>query len=154
MKPFMVIVLLVIAAMAFMAGPALAHKLGVYAYEEGGLLKAEGYYANGDPCKGCSIEAYDPATGALIAKGATGEDGILLLPSTYISNGAASVRLMLKAPGGHMTEQTVPLEKTRASTERKQQSFKESALGIVIGISIIGFFAVIYSYIKSRKNLL
>ena len=68
-----------LAGMALAAGlvavpPALAHKIDVFAYPEGGQLKGEAAYDDGSPAQGAAIRVID-ARDKVVAQTKTGAEG-------------------------------------------------------------------------------
>ncbi len=67
--------MLAVAVLLAAAPPAaLAHGLGMFAYAEGGTVHAEGYYAGGARCRGCTVEVFDEG-GRKLLEGRTDAEG-------------------------------------------------------------------------------
>jgi nickel transport protein len=67
-----------LAAMIF-AGPALAHKVNIFAYVEGGKIHTESYFPDGKPVEQGGIEILD-SQGQKVAEGVTDNEGKCVLP--------------------------------------------------------------------------
>ena len=84
---------------------AWANKATVFAYTEGADLVVEGSFAGGRACKGCEVRVYDASSGAELASGLTGDDGIWRAP---LPDGADQARhgmsIVLVAGEGHQGE--------------------------------------------------
>jgi nickel transport protein len=86
------------------AGPALAHKVSVYAYVENGQIKGEGYFAGGDKAQNCPVEVYD-AQGGLAASAQTNAQGEFSLPLPTAA--APPLKIILRAGQGHQGDYTL-----------------------------------------------
>lgn len=86
------------------AGPALAHKVNVFAVVQGGVITGEGYYANGSKARDCPVEVRD-ASGALAGQARTGADGSFSL--NVPAGAAAPLTIVLKAGDGHQSDYTL-----------------------------------------------
>lgn len=82
------------------ATPALAHKVNVFAYAEGGQVHARGYFNDGRPTVGATIEVHDEA-GRLLLSGQTNDAGEFSFP---VPKAAGSLKLVLVASMGHRNE--------------------------------------------------
>lgn len=69
-RPALLACLLLILA----AGPALAHKVNLFAYVEGGILYAEGYFPDGRPVVNGKVEVQTTG-GELLESGTTDATG-------------------------------------------------------------------------------
>jgi len=85
-----------------LSAPAQAHKVMIFAYEEGDTVYAEGYFADGKKAQDSLVEVY-------------GEDGTKLLEGKTDTNGLFSfpvpdtpeIRIVLTASMGHRAECTL-----------------------------------------------
>lgn len=67
-----------LAAVIF-AGPALAHKVNIFAYVEGGKIHTESYFPDGKPVEQGGIEILD-SQGQKVGEGVTDSEGKCVLP--------------------------------------------------------------------------
>ena len=79
---------------------AHAHRMDVYAYFEGNLLKGEGAYDDGTPADGADIKIYD-SKGKLIGTTQTSSDGIFTFTMTPDGN---PITIDINDGGGHHAE--------------------------------------------------
>lgn len=88
-------------AILFTALPvnSIAHKVGLFAYEEAGLIYTEAYFVDGTACRNSKITAYD-AEGSVVAEGYTNSEGLYTFPHS----GTGDLRIVLRADMGHGNE--------------------------------------------------
>jgi nickel transport protein len=86
--------------------PAQAHRVNVFAYVDGGTVRAESSFSSGNPAMNAAIHAEDAATGAVLAKGTTNGKGewSFPVPPQVPDKG---VKVVIDAGGGHRGEWTV-----------------------------------------------
>lgn len=94
-------ILPVAACLLLMLSPcvAKAHKVGLFAYREGGTVHAEAYFADGSACRNARISVQDTA-GAVIAEGSTDEEGLFSFPYAV----AGDLVITVRASMGHGSE--------------------------------------------------
>ena len=92
--------ILALAALLLAAAPALAHKVNVFAYAEGGRLMGEAYFTGGGKAQGCAVEVLD-ATGKKLASAQTDQEGKFSLP---LPSGAPPYKVVLNAGEGHRAD--------------------------------------------------
>ena len=56
-------------------GTAMAHKVNLFAYAEGGKIFTESYFPDGKPVEGGKVQVYD-SQGQLILEGVSDKDGL------------------------------------------------------------------------------
>lgn len=87
--------------LALCAGPALAHKVNIFATVEGGAITGEGYFGGGTKAQDVVVEVQD-ALGAPAGSTRTDVQGAFRLP---IPQGATlPLRVVLKAGDGHQND--------------------------------------------------
>ena len=86
----------------FLPETVKAHKVNLFAYEEGGIVFTEAYFPDGTPCRNSGITAWDES-GTVVAKGLTDEDGLF----SFACEKRGSVRIFLNAGDGHGAETTL-----------------------------------------------
>ena len=77
-------------------GVLQAHKVNLFAYEEGGIVITESYFGDGTPCREAKITARN-GDGTLVAEGVTDEEGAFSFP--YGKGG--DLHIFLRASLGH-----------------------------------------------------
>jgi len=100
-KPCLGVMLFLLIA-AVLSVPAQAHKVMVFAYQEGGAVYAEGYFADGKKAQDSLVEVF-------------GQDGAKLLEEKTDANGFVSfplpdvpeIKIVLTASMGHRAECTL-----------------------------------------------
>ena len=91
--------LLVACGALLCAGPAMAHKLNVYAEVKGTTISGMAYFHGGSPAQGAKIEAFAP-DGRKLGETTTDANGEFTLAAKY----RCDVRLVVNAGGGHGAE--------------------------------------------------
>lgn len=154
---------------------ASAHRVSVYAWQEGNTVHAEAYFADGSRCIDCAVEVRDPDTGELLIKGSTDGEGAFSFDSP-----AGDIRVVVLAGPGHMGEYLLAGKGTQAEAARpsdageeafdeeearrkiedltaeirrlSEEARKPGAAEIVGGIGwIVGILGIL-AYLKSRKR--
>ena len=74
MKP-MKYLLVAMAVVLLFGGTAMAHKVSLFAYAEGGKIYTESYFPDGKPVQGGKVMVYD-SQDQLILEGVTDDDGL------------------------------------------------------------------------------
>ena len=88
------------ASYTMFAGPAYAHRINIFAWEEGNKIVGEGYFASGRKCKGCQVSLYN-IDGNLLSQTVTDDNGQF---SFKVANQGGSYRLVLNGGLGHRAE--------------------------------------------------
>ena len=88
---------------------ALAHRVNLFAWVEGGTVLTESKFSGGAKARGARMTATDKATGALIASGTTDGEGAWSFALTDEARKAAhDIVIVIDAGEGHRNEWTVP----------------------------------------------
>ncbi len=90
--------------LALWSGPALAHKVNVFAYAEGGKVFTQSYFNDGAPALGSTIEVFG-AAGKRLLTGRTNEAGEFSFPAPAERG---DLKIVLIASMGHKGEFTLP----------------------------------------------
>jgi len=119
---------IILMMMAVFLGPAdaLAHKVNVYAWHEGGEAHAEAYFADGMKCKGCKVEVIDPASGKLLLEGKTDGEGQF----TFGTTGGDAVKVVVNAGPGHRGEYVLAREDAAAPETTATEAVNGTALTV------------------------
>ncbi len=96
MRKYMLVMVLLLLVDA---SPALAHKVMLFAFRDGGQIYAEGYFSDGKKALNSEIEVFDESGNRLLA-GQTDADGSF----TFDAPSAGELRLVLNASMGHRAE--------------------------------------------------
>ena len=85
--------------------PALAHRVNVFAYVEGGEIVVECSYSKSKRVRHGAITVQDAAGGETLLQGTTDEEGLFrfLIPDQARASGS-SLRILLQAGEGHQNE--------------------------------------------------
>ncbi|ABM28938.1 hypothetical protein [Nitratidesulfovibrio vulgaris] len=85
-----------------LATPALAHRVNIFAWAEGGNIIAEATFNSGNPARNSKVTAIDAADGTVLGEATTNEQGKATLPITdAMRQRKATLRLELQASEGH-----------------------------------------------------
>ncbi len=94
--------------LAVLAGPALAHRVNVFAYVEGDEVVVECSYSRSERVRFGDVEVFDAVTGAALLTGKTDEKGEFRFPVPPAVRAAkADLRVVLKAGEGHQNSTEV-----------------------------------------------
>lgn len=117
---------LLAALLLLLPGPALAHKVNVFAYLEDGALKGEGYFGGGSKAMNCPVKLLD-AGGKLLAQGTTDKEGAFSLPlPSPLPRSAAPLTVVLEAGEGHQAEYQVTAQDLGMSDQPATQPDAQS----------------------------
>jgi nickel transport protein len=96
---------LVLAVSFLLAGPALAHRVNIFAWAEGGTIHTESGFPGGTPVHGGTVKVTDAETGAVILEGTTDDQGrySFTLPDE-VRQAAPDLRIVIEAGMGHRGE--------------------------------------------------
>lgn len=116
----------VVATVMCFPGNALAHRVNVFAYVEGGTVHVECSYSKSDRVRFGDIEVKNPATGKVYLTGKTDEKGNFAFAVPPEAKAAkADLLILLKAGEGHQNDWTVKADEylgTAPATDAKEQS--------------------------------
>ena len=85
--------------------PALAHKVNVFAYVDGGQIVLDCFFSKSDKVNKGAVSVLDGETGEVLASGITDASGALTLPVSpkAIASGH-DLKILLKAGEGHQSD--------------------------------------------------
>lgn len=87
------------------SGPALAHRVNIFAYVEGNEIVAECSYSKSKRVRHGAIEVRDAVTGRMLLQGTTDEEGLFRFPvPDQARKTGADLRILLQAGEGHQNE--------------------------------------------------
>jgi len=92
---------LILFFISFFIFPALtyAHRVSVFAYQEGGKIFVEGFFSDGTPTKHANVEVFDKG-GKKLFSGRTDEKGTLSFKTPSVD----TLKIVLNASMGHRAE--------------------------------------------------
>ena len=88
--------LLAVTFVLLLCGPALAHKVNLFAYAEGGKIYTESYFPDGKPVDGGKVMVYD-SQDQLILEGVTDKEGFFNFEIPKIDD----LNIVINATMGH-----------------------------------------------------
>lgn len=96
---------LVLALVLLVQGPALAHRVNVFAVVQGDEIVVESWYSKSKKVRHGSVEVQDARSGETLLTGVTDEQGLLRfqIPEQARRSGAG-LRILLQAGEGHQNE--------------------------------------------------
>lgn len=119
MKKFALLILLGCLSLAMTSTIAGAHKVNVFAYNEGGKLLGESYFPGGKKVRGARVELLDQ-NGNLLAHTLTGPKGKFTLP---LPSGTNQLKVVVLAGQGHRGVFSLePISKEPASNQDSTRS--------------------------------
>lgn len=107
--------LFTLALTMLVASSALAHRVNLFGYAEGGQIHVEGYYTDGAPSVDSRIEAVGP-DGNVIARGVTADNGRFSFPAA--EQGHYLVRI--DSSLGHVAQITVEVGSDKAQGSQSE----------------------------------
>ncbi|HKK33440.1 MAG TPA: hypothetical protein VJ934_07745 [Desulfomicrobiaceae bacterium] len=109
------------------AGSAPAHRVNVFAYQDGDAVEVEASFPGGRPCVDCTVAFIDPATSKQIRSGRTDAKGQLRVPVPAPPL-PAGLEVVLEAGQGHRASWVLLPEDMTPSAE------PDSAAGLQAGV--------------------
>jgi nickel transport protein len=96
---------LLLAFTFLISAPALAHRVNVFAYVEGGEVVVECSYSKSKRVRHGTIEVRDAVTGQTLLQGTTDEEGLFRFPvPEQARKSGTDLRILLQAGEGHQNE--------------------------------------------------
>lgn len=118
LRPFSLLatLLVVFALVAVQARPALAHRVNVFAWVEGGAIHCESAFSSGNPARDTRVTITSAANGAVFGTGTTDAKGRCALPVTpEMRASKADLVIEVQAGEGHRNTWTMPAEEYLAA---------------------------------------
>ena len=112
--------------------PALAHRLGIFAYAEGDTIISESKFASGAFCQHCAVIVRDVSNKETLLTGTTDENGVFKFPSPIREDGTGpDIEIAVDAGGGHSGEWFMAADEygAAAPSEDKEASKESEAVG-------------------------
>lgn len=119
------IILLVNFSLFLFAGTVYAHRVNLFAWQEGDTVKAQAYWANGQKVSGAVLQISDES-GTVLFRRRTDEDGICM----FKVPGPGKFRIVLDAGMGHRAETEIDCSVSGAKHE-SPTGFSDKAHGSV-----------------------
>ncbi len=98
------------------SGKALAHKVNVFAYADGGKIYTESYFPSGDPVEKGRLKVYDSG-GSQVAEGETDKQGHFSFEIPKIDD----FRIVIDAGMGHKNSFTLKKSQVQAGKQPGRQ---------------------------------
>ena len=96
---------LTLGLLAVLFAPAVAHRVNIFAFVDGGEIQVECGFSRGSSVQAGKIEVLDAATGAILLTGATDEQGIFRFPIPEAARETGhDLLIRVKAGEGHQNE--------------------------------------------------
>lgn len=100
--------LLALALVLLVQGTALAHRVNVFAFVQGGEIVVESWYSKSKKVRHGNIEVQNAQSGETLLTGMTDEQGLWRFPiPEQARSSGAGLRILLQAGEGHQNEWTV-----------------------------------------------
>lgn len=91
-----------------LAGPAAAHRVNIFAYVDGDLIRVECGFSRGQKVRQGALEVFDCATGERLVQGETDDAGLFVFPVPPEARAAGhDLRIVINAGQGHQNEWVV-----------------------------------------------
>ncbi|BCR06246.1 hypothetical protein DESUT3_33150 [Desulfuromonas versatilis] len=87
---------LALLSLLLVAGTALAHKVNLFAYVEGGTVYTESYFPDGSRVGGGKVQVYD-GQDSMLLEGTTDQEGLFSFPVPKIDD----LTIVIEAGMGH-----------------------------------------------------
>ena len=101
--------ILFVLLLLVLAAPAMAHKVNLFAYAEGGKVFTESYFPDGRAVEGGKVLVYDSGD-TLLIEGTTDKDGYFNFPISKVDD----LRIVIEATMGHRNEFTLKKSEVEA----------------------------------------
>jgi nickel transport protein len=108
---------------------ALAHRVSVFAYQEGNKITVEGFFSDGNPTKHAKVEAFDK-NGKKCFSGQANEKGTLSFEAPKVD----TLKIVLRASMGHRAETVFHLKNASAPAAAATTKEEKSAVPVA-GVS-------------------
>jgi len=102
---------------------ALAHRVSVFAYQEGNKITVEGFFSDGTPTKHAKVEAFDK-NGKKLFSGQTNAKGILSFKAPRMD----TLKIVLRASMGHRAETVFHLKNATSGTAAASPKEEKSVM--------------------------
>lgn len=119
----------------------LAHKLNIFAYDEGGKLYLHSYFAKSSPCKGCQVRIIDNNERELV-KTVTNKEGKI-----SITLPASAFSIVVEAGMGHQQELSY------TANGSKEEIIDSEWSKIVFGLIMVFLLFGVLIWFKKRPSL-
>lgn len=93
----------------WLSGTALAHKVNLFAYAEGGSVYTESYFPDGRPVTGGKVLVFDDHE-TLLLEGTTDNDGLFQFAIPALSE----LKIVIEATMGHKNSYRLPKDEVEA----------------------------------------
>lgn len=115
-----------LVALLWSAVPACAHKASIFAFVQGELFVAEGYFGGKTKAIDCVVEVFDQA-GNKLKEGKTDANGTFSFPIKDLGPISGDVRFLLTAGSGHKADYLVSASELPGATGRSKTPAVDAA---------------------------
>lgn len=108
---------LVFCLACFLASPALAHRVNIFAFVDGDAIEVECGFNRSQKVRQGTVEVFDAATGEKLTQGLTDDGGVFRFPvSETMVEAGHDLLVRIIAGEGHQNEWTVSADELKAAT--------------------------------------
>lgn len=101
----------------FLASPALAHRVNIFAFVDGDAVEVECGFNRSQKVRQGTVEVFDAATGEKLTQGLTDDGGVFRFPvSEAMVEAGHDLLVRIIAGEGHQNEWTVSADELKAAT--------------------------------------
>jgi len=105
--------LMVILLIPALCRPGLAHKVRIFAWQDGGNIMTESKFSGGRPAQNVTVTVTDSETGQDLLSGKTDTEGLFSFPLP--ATGTKELQIIVDGGDGHKNSWTYPLEASSPS---------------------------------------
>ena len=112
---------------AALSSAVYAHKVNMFAYQEGGQVFVDGYFADGKKAQKSEVAVYDEQ-GQLLLNGETDDEGMFVFTPAH----KGALRITLDAGLGHKTEYKLSADEWGESADLSSSTVSDTAQAQVV----------------------
>ena len=106
--------LFIILLIPAMSRPSLAHKIRIFAWQDGGNIVTESKFSKGRPAQNTTVSVYEVETGQNLLSGTTDTEGLFSFPIP--KTGTKELKIIADGGDGHKNSWNYTLENSEAPT--------------------------------------
>ena len=110
-------IILLIPAMCL---PCLAHKIRIFAWQDGGSIVTESKFSKGRPAQNATVSVFERETGQSLLSGTTDTEGLFSFPIP--KTGSKELKIIVDGGDGHKNSWNYTLEDSEALTDNSVPS--------------------------------
>lgn len=117
MKRIALIQIIFVSLLIFaVSTPSFAHKVRIFAWEEGGIIMTESKFSGGKPAKYSLVSVVDSASGQELLSGKTDMEGMFSFPLPSLNT--KELEIIVNGGDGHKNSWKFTLEEPQSSTSQ------------------------------------